>query len=84
MTMFSMTKRTGKYRIIKVTGFDNEVHYELQWEITAVIGGNSWETEKHEQRPMKFSTELQVLSFVSFVNDAAQAREVVREGELNG
>jgi hypothetical protein len=78
--MFLTTKRTGKYRIVKVTDFNDEVHYELQWETIAVVGGMSWETVMHELRPIKFSTEDEALSYA---NDGAQIREVVREGDIN-
>jgi hypothetical protein len=86
---FEAIRRTGSYRIIKETGINNEVHYEVAFEMMGVDKGVFWQTA-FEQRyeptghpynvTMRFETEDQALMYV---NRGMRTREIVKEGRIS-
>lgn len=80
ITMFTSYKRTGKYRITKITTFAGDIHYQVEWEIMGTIGGPWWKVEMSENRPACFLSESEALAFV---NQGVHTREIVKEGKLD-
>lgn len=86
---FSLSRRTGFYKIVKETNIRNEAHYELLYEMTSIVRGTFWEAAEEEQlnaagdicrAKIKFKTEEDVLMYL---NEGTKIREVVRAGVID-
>jgi hypothetical protein len=78
--MFSTSKRTGNFRVVKETNIKDEVHYEVEFEIDHVVGGPRWETAKDGPLIYRFESEEHALIFV---NNGMKSREIVKEGRVD-